>query len=188
MSTITRSEASHRLKVASALANRAAVGARDGEWGESVDVAKQAISVLQKLLPHLEEADAAEPQKLGSLKYDPPIVNRVGGMGYRGSNGNHKPKPAPRPAIVTPPPPVPIVTPAPAETVTFDLRKIDGRPEFMEWQLECFRAGSPSVRTDAELEASTLFWRLPPTTQEKVVEKWREIKAPVVLRVRSKNS
>ncbi len=203
MSTISRSEASHRLKIASAQANRAAAVSRDGAWKEAVTAVKEAISVLEKLLPHLEEADQAEPQQLGSLKYGtPPVVNKTGGMGYRGSgNGTVvKMKTAPLPAkpIITPPPvvqglgntvqgvvPKPIVTPPPPETVSFDLRKIDSLPEFMEWQMECYRSGLPSARTDAELKASDLFWRLDPILRDRVADKARATGAPVLLRVKN---
>ncbi len=190
MFTITRSEASHRLKIASAQANRAAIASRDGTWAEAVTAVKEAISVLEKLLPHLEEADQAEPQLLGSLKYGaPPVVNKTGGMGYRGSgNGTAvKVKTAPKP-VITPPPVAakkPIITPPPPETVSFDLRKIDGTPEFMTWQMECFRSGLPSARTDAELKASDLYWRLDPILRDRVADKARATGAPVLLRVKN---
>ena len=202
MSIITRSEASHRLKIISALASRSAGAARDGEWRESAEAAASALRLLETILPHLEEADNLEPQKRGSATYNPPVIGKVGGMGYRGSSNGaakQRPKPIPRPAIITPPPvvtglgntikgvvPEPIKVEVPVVLMSFDLKKIDGTPEFQIWQQEAYQTGEPSMRTDEELTAATKFWDLPLELQERIAAKYREIGGPVVLRMRQK--
>lgn len=91
MSIITRSEASHRLRLIGARVTEAVKGARDGDWGLALDEAEAARELLNTIIPHLEEAydqdglnvipvdDAPEP--VGSLGYcgrysAPPSVTR----------------------------------------------------------------------------------------------------------------
>lgn len=144
---ITKTEAQFRLRNITAKLAIAQSAAREGDWRIAFDNAYEAQDLLDTLLPHLEEAldelanrrdVKPEPEPPGSLKYGVPPgtpSTRVGGMGYRGSNHDHRgpepitidvtattsttPKPRvdlrpPKP-IITPPPPIakPIITPPP---------------------------------------------------------------------------
>jgi len=204
MGLITRSEASHRLKLIASYTNNAASAARDGEWTRAAECANEVQSLLSTLLPHLEEAAEAHPREVGSLSYSPPAP-RVRSLGYRGTwdeNGNrrtdstgaNKP-PAPivlksRPvSVAAPPTPIslrkPIVTPPPEvkkleETRTFDLSLMSiGEPEHYRRLQEDLAAGRPPTETNWEMTEA--FDRLPPELKQQVIRRYRETGAPVSL-------
>jgi hypothetical protein len=138
MGLITRSEATHRLKLMANKVNQAASAARDGLWDEAATAVVEANELLEAILPHLTEAsmESAVPEAWQKKVYGTGAATSgtKGGLGYRGSSHSHPSPDQPPPpdeddtvnvtppapikvkkrVILTPPPAIPIVTPPPA--------------------------------------------------------------------------
>lgn len=200
MSIITRSEAAHRLKLASSAVNIAVSSVREGYWKQAVQAAVQAVEELDRLMPHLEEAadDEAvrgpstpryEPEPLGSLKYGtpPPTPKKKSKDDWTPSKPKivvdeswnrpkpstvipTKPKPTPVKPIVTPPPPVKQLE----ETRTFDLSRMSGQEAYYRKLLQ-----DNSLQVDWEMTEA--FDRLSPDQQAEIVKRYNETKQPVTL-------
>jgi hypothetical protein len=187
MNLITRSEASHRLKIISTLINNAVSAVRDGNWEECSNAANDALDLLSKIIPHLEEATE-----------ETPVAPRIGGMGYRGSNNIvEKESTTTIRSSLAPPVPIslpkkkvtitaiptvtshPIVTPPPIisqleETRTFDLTRICGQLAYYK----CVQA-DPDVHPNWEMTEA--FDRLPKDQQERVITLYNQTGKPVTL-------
>src|SRR5207237_1653129 len=142
--------------------------AREGTWAESQEAVQDALSLLQTILPHLEEA--AEAQASGVLPSTPPPSNG-GGMGYRGSSYSQakqaaqtavKTAPVKRAPHSSIPKPIPIPEPVPeppvdnTPPVKFDISRMPGRPEF----LACLAQGSVETLYTEEMLYADIFSRI----------------------------
>ena len=182
-SIITRSEATHRLKIISSKVNGAISAIRDGNWIEGYDSALEAGEFLEALLPHLDEASEASPV------VTPSTNERIGGMGYRGSSHESKPVGSlqygvpsntppppikinaapPRPIIITPPPPIAIVTPPPIPKRVFvPPPPVERKPEVvvsgeyeynMPWRSEMDGKAFDQLPEERQMAIMAEFWK-----------------------------
>jgi hypothetical protein len=105
---ITRSEAVHRLKLASAAINCAIVDCREGLWGQTNRELQEALEILNRLAPHVKEVAGAEAVVVASSPYTSPPAPA------HSASHSHAPRERHTPSSTAPPKPIPIPKPAPA--------------------------------------------------------------------------
>ena len=203
MGTITRSEATHRLKIIATKVNNAAAGCRDGNWKEGWEAAEEAYALLEGLLPHLEEAHEEAPTfthaSVGSMGYHGSAGCRASSNGGNAASNVVRPIsmpslptisslrppepisiPKPRPPLVTPPPvaaPRPIITPAPTPAPVFEgPEEAWFDPSRMSGPLyaeDCFRNHDTPALTDKEWEMTELFDKQTEDFRRQVIEEYQ---------------
>jgi hypothetical protein len=207
MGVITRSEASHRLKIISTMVNNAVSASREGNWQESVEAAIEAAKCLDIMIPHLEEAAESDPALAVRTQNS---RDGSGGFGYRGGAGNgsgptitathsskkigskvqpSSPKPPapiklPTPAVAPAPIVVPSApTPEPRQ-VTLDISKIAGTPEY-DAAVNLRGGGEIYVElTDEEWTMTKEFNALTPDLQDRILKHCRNTGKPVSVRLK----
>lgn len=205
MGVITRSEASHRLKIISTMVNNAVSACREGNWQEAVESANEATKCLDIMIPHLEEAAELDPAL--SVRMQNPR-DTTGGFGYRGGAGNGNPGPTitathsskkigskvqpsspkpPAPIARPTPPPAPVAPPVPApepRQVIFDISKIAGTPEY-DAAVNLRGGGEIYVElTDEEWIMTKEFNALTPDLQDRILKHCRNTGKPVSVRLK----
>jgi len=204
-SIITRSEATHRLKIISSKVNNAISAIRDGNWTEGYNSALEAGEFLEALFPHLEEASEAPASpvvtrhSLRNVRISADeAFERIGGMGYRGSSHESKPVGSlqygvppntppppikintapPRPVIITPPPPIAIVTPPPIP------KRVFVPPPPVEWKPEVVVPGEYEYNMPwrSEMDGKA-FDQLPEERQMAIMAEFWKTRGPVKFNV-----